>query len=318
MNLNPSTMKKLNLTKYALAAVVLMLIASSCKKEATSTSTVTTNKLTTSSVLSLNSAIFAGTTASSSSDTSKKDSIFMIGCYPGGGHADSVAFSALPSAIATYLTANYSGYTFKKAFKALTPTGTIDSYVVLITLNGNPIGLKFDATGTFVAVLKQMDRQDMGGPGDFHPGGPFDDRDGMHQDTIAISALNSAITAYFKANYPTDTLVHAVVNRDGSFTVFSNNKGLFATSFTAKFVFISHIQLVPHAEMHASVTQANLPAAVTAYLNTTYPGFVFDKAFSETVNKVIDKYVVLIAVNSTRYAVQFDGSGAFVKAVVVR
>jgi hypothetical protein len=310
-------MKKLNLIRYALTGMVLMLIASSCKKEATSTPTATST-LITSSLLTSNAALFAGTAASSSSDTSKRDSIYMIGCYPGGGHADSVAFSALPSAVATYLTANYSGYTFKKAFKALTKAGAVDSYVVLITLNGNPIGLKFDATGTFVAVLKQMDRQDMGGPGDFHPGGPFDDRDGKCQDTIAISALNSAITTYFKANYPTDTLVHAVVNHDGSFTVFSNNKGLFATSFTAKFVFINHIQLVPHAEMHASVTQANLPAAIAAYLNTTYPGFVFDKAFSETVNKVIDKYVVLIAVNSTRYAVQFDGSGNFVKAVVVR
>jgi len=312
-------MKKFINLNYALTVLALVVIASSCKKTGIqkTTTTTTTSTIATSSLLTANEALYAGTVRSST-DTSKKDSVYMIGCYPGGGKADSVAFSSLPSAISTYLTANYSGYTFKQAFKALTPSGTLNGYVVLISYNGNPVGLKFDATGTFVSVLEQLAPQDMGNPQGFHPGGPFGGRGGAPLDTIALSALPSTITAYFTANYPADTLLHAAENPDGSYTVISTDTTLYATSFTAKLAFINRVKLAPMPAPPTAVTQANLPSAITTYLTTTYPGYVFDNAFSTSVKGVINQYVVFIEANSTKYAVEFNGSGTFVDVHVLR
>ena len=195
-------MKHFNSIKFGVLAGAVMILAYSCKKDATSKSSTTTSST---SAVASSDAIFVSTVAASSTDTTKKDSVYAIGCFPKGGHADSVAFSSLPASIGTYLTVNYSGYTFKKAFKTVTKSGTADGYVVLITYNGNHIGIKFDASGTFVAVLEQKDRKDLGGPLGFHPGGPFGDRNGMHQDTVAISALPATIASYFTTNYP---LIH--------------------------------------------------------------------------------------------------------------
>ena len=65
------------------------------------------------------------------------------------------------------------------------------------------------------------------------------------------------------------------------------------------------------------VAAASLPSAITTYLTATYPGYVLDKAFSISVKGAISKYEVLIVANSTRYAVEFDASGTFVKSVVI-
>jgi hypothetical protein len=235
---------------------------------------------------------------------------------PAGLRPDSVAFSALPAAVSTYLTANYAGYTFQKAFKVTDKVGAVTGYVVAINYSSKPVGLKFDANGVFVQVLEQRERPDHDGPG-WHAGGRFDNRNGMHPDTIAISALPAAIKSYFTANYGTDTLLHAVVTKDTTYIVFSANKGLFATSFTSKLVFSKRLQLYPRP-IKTPVLQANLPVAISTYLTTTYAGYVFDKAFVEKVSGVISKYVVLIDASGTRYAVQFDAAGAFVKSTTIK
>jgi len=129
--------------------------------------------------------------------------------------------------------------------------------------------------------------------------------------------LPATITAYFKANYSADTLLHAVITQDSSYIVISADKGLFATSFSSKLVFQNRVQLYPRP-MHTPVLQTALPASVNTYLTATYAGYVFDKAFAEKVNGVITKYVVLIDASGTRYAVQFDATGAFVKATAIR
>jgi hypothetical protein len=244
--------------------------------------------------------------------------IFVVNCYPPGAKKDSLtSFASLPDTIGKYLAANYAGYTFQKAFKITTANNVADGYVVVITYNGKPVGLKFNASGVFVAVLEQREGHDLMGKG-WHDGGCFGDRDGGHKDTLAISALPATIKSYFATNYPADTLLHAVVNFDATYIVISADNGLFATAFTSGGTLIKRIQIYPHAEKHASVAQSALPATVTTYLTTTYPGYVFDKAFSETVNKVLKGYFVFINANNTRLVVQFDASGGFVKTTVLR
>jgi hypothetical protein len=244
--------------------------------------------------------------------------VFVVNCYPAGAKKDSLtSFSSLPDTIGKYLTANYAGYTFQKAFKITTASGTAGGYVVIITYNSKPVGLKFDANGIFVAVLEQREGHDLMGKG-WHDGGCFGNRDGGHKDTLAISALPAAIKSYFATNYPTDTLLHAIVNFDATYIVISANNGLFATAFTSGGTLIKRVQIYPHAQRHAAIAQSALPATVTNYLTATFPGYVFDKAFTETVNNILKGYFVFINSNNTRMVIQFDASGTFVKTIVLR
>ena len=123
---------------------------------------------------------------------------------------------------------------------------------------------------------------------------------------------------YFTTTYPTDTLLHAAIAPDGTYILISKNKTLFATSITPSGTLVNRMQIDAQPAKHTPVLQANLPASVAAYLTTTYPGYVFDKAFSASNSSGIIGYAVFITSNSTKYVVQFNASGAFVKATVVR
>lgn len=187
------------------------------------------------------------------------DSVYVVGTCARDHHRDSVAFSSLPAAVTNYLTANYSGYTFQKAFTDKDTSGNTAGYVVIIQYNTNPVGLKFDATGAFTKVLEQRDGQDLDGHG-WHHGDAFDDRDGMRRDTVALSALPSSVTSYFTANFAQDTLVRAYENRDSSIAVLSTDNGAFATVFDANGAFINRVEL-PAREGHPnSVELSALPS----------------------------------------------------------
>jgi len=255
--------------------------------------------------------------AVSVSTTTPGDSVYIVGTCPARGHRDSIAFSSLPSSVTSYLTTNYSGYTAQKAFAIKDASETLQGYVAIVTFNGNPVGLKFDASGNFVQVLEQREGHDLLGKG-FHEGGCFEHRDGKQRDTVALNALPSAITAYFAANYPADTLIRAAKTREGGYIVLSKNNGVYATIFSSTGTFINRVQApAPHGNI-ASIDQSALPANALSYLSSTYPNYVFNKAFSVTVNGVVQGYCVVIEANSTKYAIQFDASGNFVKAKTIR
>ena len=243
--------------------------------------------------------------------------VYAFNVCPRGDAADTVAFASLPDSVQSYLTATYAGYTFKKAYKIVTHAGITEGYVVAITFNGNPVALKFNATGEFVAVLEQRQGGDLNGPG-WHEGGIFDNRDGRHRDTIALSALPATVTAYMTSNYPNDTLKHALVNRDSSYVVLSIDKGVFATEFSKTGTFIERVQIYPHVVGAITLTQATLPASVSSYLTATYPAYVFDNAFELTLNGSATGYLVFIDANSTKYLVIFNASGTFVRTIAIR
>jgi hypothetical protein len=66
-----------------------------------------------------------------------------------------------------------------------------------------------------------------------------------------------------------------------------------------------------------SISQSAVPAIVQTYLNTTYPNYVFEKAFAAYVSNSLQGYMVLINANNTKYAVKFDASGNFVSVKTV-
>lgn len=64
------------------------------------------------------------------------------------GKHNSIDQSALPSNVLSYLSATYSGYVFKHAFKIM-QNGTLQGYAVLIDANNTKYAVEFDAAGNF-------------------------------------------------------------------------------------------------------------------------------------------------------------------------
>lgn len=294
-------------------AITAAVGITSCNKDSSATSgTDTASGTSSSSVITV--------AVTDTSGNKVTDSIYMIHNCGMEFHRDTVSASNLPAAVTTYLTTNYAGYTFVEAFSVVNNrTAAIKGYVAIIVFNNKPVGLLFDASGNFIGVLEQRERGDLTGIG-WHVGGRFRDRDISLRDTVSLSALPAAITGYFSTNYAQDTLLKAFKDvRDGYYLVISSNNGLYANLFNASGNFVSRIQIpVTHHGRWQPAEQSALPASITTYLTTTYPGYVFKKAFTYSVGGSIQEYVVVIDASGTRYAVLFDASGNFVKARTLR
>lgn len=290
-------------------ALIVALTATSCKKDALTDEVLTAAEIQVevASVQAVAVAAVAGTT----------DLIYVINTCERSQRRDSVAAANLRTSITTYLIESYAGYTFKKAFAVKNSNGNIAGYVVVIEFNGKPIGLRFNADGIFQKVLEQREGRDLRGNG-FHHGGRFDDRDGRRRDTIALAALPATIKLYFATNHASDTLKRAFAGRDGSIVMVSINNGAYATVFTTAGIFLKRVALPAKPGRPEAVELTVLPATAQQYLSTTYPNYVFKHAFKIMANATLQGYVVLIDANTTKYAVEFDATGNFVKAITVR
>ena len=306
-------MKRYTTFKNALLIVSMgILTLSACKKD---------------NVLSLDDelqfvkleAITISSTSAVSGSGNGTDSLYAMDACKKGNKKTRVEQSSLSASITTYLSANYPGNTFLKAYQiANQTTSVIESFIVVVQFNEKPVAIKFDASGIFLKVLEIREGRNMKGKGGWHAGGLFDNRDGKQRDTLAISAIPSAIKAYMLSTHPADTLVHAFVNKDQSIILISRNIEFYATSFTTANVFIKRIQLPAGPAKVRSIEASALPSKSSAYLNTTYPNYVFKKAFELKVNGALKGYLVLIDANLTKYAIHFDASGQFLKAVTIR
>lgn len=264
-------------------------------------------------------AITISSTTSIKGSGSTTDSLFAMEACKKGNKKTPVEQGSLPASVATYLSSNYAGNSFLKAFKVSNQsTSVLESYVVVVQFNDKPVAIKFDASGIFVKVLEIREGRNMKGKGGWHAGGCFDNRDGKQRDTLAISAIPASVKTYMSTTYSTDTIVHAFVNKDQSIVVVSKNVDFYATSFTSANAFIKRIQLPAGRAKGKSIEASALPSSTVTYLNTTYPNYVFKKAFELKDNNVLKGYLVLIDANLTKYAIHFDANGQFVKAVTIR
>ena len=247
------------------------------------------------------------------------DSLFAMEACKKGNKKTPVEQSALPAAITSYLSLNYAGNTFLKAYQiANQSTSALESYLVVVQFNDKPVAIKFDANGNFEKVLEIREGRNMKGKGGWHAGGCFDNRDGKQRDTIALSAIPASVKTYMSSTYPSDTIVHAFVNKDQSIVIVSKNVDFYATAFTSANAFIKRIQLPAGHAKGRSIEASALPSTAVTYLNSTYPNYVFKKAFEMKANNVLKGYLVLIDANLTKYAIHFDANGQFVKAVTIR
>lgn len=304
-------MKRIIIYPAALLLVVLTSLLSCTKQQAVSPSKTAAKAGTIALSATGNISLAVADTLPDGS----RDTLYLANCYSKHSLADSISAAALPSAITTYLTANYAGYTFRKGFTVLDSTKAVTAYIVIIKFNNNFVGLKFNAAGTFVSVLKET----LGNPATTPPSrqddGPFGDRrEGPSADTLAVSALPTAVSSYFKINYPADTLLHAALTHDSTYVIISKDTSLYATDVTSAGKLIARVSLQHSAYSEKSVTQTALPAAVITYLTTTYPGYVFNKAYTVYAGAVLQGYGVLITANNSCYFVLFNASGSVIGA----
>lgn len=306
-------MKTTRTYSLLLIAAIASVFTACQKSSVTPTDTAANSTATTGIIAVTTTTALAGATTATT-----KDTVFLVNCFGPRDKKDSVAFSALPAAIGTYLTANYSGYTLAKSIQVTDATKAVINYIVVINYNGSPVGLKFTPAGVFVSVLEQRVGDDIKGGRPFHPGGPFGNRNGQHPDTVALSAVPTAVSSFFSTTYPTDTLLHAAITPDNTYILISKNKTLFATAITGAGKLVKRVQIDAQPAKHTAVLQAALPVAISTYLTATYPGYVFDKAFSANNKSGVLEYTVFITSNNTKYALRFDAAGVFVKALPIR
>jgi hypothetical protein len=171
--------------------ILTTTLFASCKKDISASTDG--NNVTASSTI----AVAASETAAASG--SPTDSVYIMQTCPRGSQRDSITAAGLPAGATAYLTTNYPGYTFSKAFAIKNSSGTTTAYVAIIYYNDKPVALLFDSTGTFVKVLEQREKGDIENHG-WHEGGRFCDRDGLQKETVAMSSLTSVIIKYLCCN----------------------------------------------------------------------------------------------------------------------
>ena len=298
---------QIRVMSYALCFAAFSLVA--CEKSDTSLSStdIATGDISDPSSLASTIAVVSTATAANA------DSVYLLQPCKRGSSRDSVAQADLPAAIGSYLNTNYAGNTFHKAYAIKNSSGTITGYAVVVYFNDKPVGLEFDASGAFLKVLEQRERGDLHGSG-HHRGGRFQHRDGKGRDSVALTALPASVLSYFATNYGGDTLVKAYKTIDSGYVVLSKNTNVFVTTFNVEGSFVKRDTLdVPRHGKAQEIEASSLPAAVTSYLSTTYPGYVYKKAFAVQDGGTIGGYVVFIDANNTSYAVSFDAAGTFKK-----
>ena len=99
--------------------------------------------------------------------------------------------------------------------------------------------------------------------------------------------------------------------------ILTKNNGLFATVFSPDETFIIKSELTSRQGNCEEISESDLPAVISTYLETSYPNFVFKKAFIQKNDDVIKGYVVFIDANNTKYVIEFDSAGTFAKVKTV-
>jgi hypothetical protein len=306
-------MKTLNNQNWCLLQAAVLTIATlftSCTKEASEQEGTTDTEAT---------AIAVAASQTTGISGSSDDSVYIMHECKEEDSRKAVAETSLSSEVSTYLSNNYSGYTLHKAY-AVSKGGNDNSlkgYIVIIYYNNKPVALRFNADGSFKKVLEQREKRDLRNKG-WHMGGRFQNRSGMMQDTIALSALPASVLTYFQTTYSTDTITKVFRVHQNGYLVLSVNNGVYATAFDPTGLFFKRIKLHAREGKSTVVEAAALPAAITTYLTATYPGYVFNKAFRIAANGTLKGYVILIDANSTRYGIAFDAQGNFEAAKAIR
>ena len=220
--------------------------------------------------------------------------------------ATEIALADLPAAVKSTL----AGYTFKRAILVKDPAG-MEVYHIRIEKLGVPYDLVVDATGKIVKT-KEVNTK------------------GPNFTKIELKTLPAGLTAYLNANAAGFTVDYAVAILKDSVVV-EYHVGVTIGTVKKEFHLDASFQLLPNPPGGPNggpghnppvlnikeLKSTDLPAAVKTYLDTNYAGWAFVKGASASVDNVVKDYHVVIEVATKKYMLEFDGNGAFKKAVAL-
>jgi hypothetical protein len=135
------------------------------------------------------------------------------------GKLTSVATADLPAAIATYINTNYAGATVKFAGK-----DDQGKFVVGIDVNGTPVGILFNADGTFSKLLERYGKK-------------------AKLTEVAAADLPASVTSYISSNYAGYTVKKAGKDGDGVlFVSITNGTNRKVVQFDATGKFVKELE----------------------------------------------------------------------------
>lgn len=217
--------------------------------------------------------------------------------------ATEIAFADLPATVQAAIT----GMTFKRAILTKDPNG-VAVYHIHVDKAGVPFDVDVDVNGT---ILKSKELS----------------QKGPEFAKIDLKTLPAALTAFLNANAAGFAVDYAVAITKDSVTV-EYHVGVSLGTTKKEFHLDANFQVLPahmgpgmgHNPPAVTITTlaaTDLPAAVKTYLTTNYAGWIFVKGASAAVDNVIKDYHLIIEVATKKYMLEFDGSGAFKKAVAL-
>jgi len=216
--------------------------------------------------------------------------------------ATEIALADLPAAVKSAI----SVYTFKRALLVKDPAG-IEIYHIRIEKAGVPYDLAIDASGK-ILKSKEVNQK------------------GANFTKIELSILPAGLTAFLNTNAAGFKLVYAVAIKKDSVIV-EYHVGVTIGTAKKEFHLDAQFKLLadhpnkggntPPNITSSSLTTGNLPATIKSYLDTNYVGWALVKGESTAVDSVIKNYHVVISVATKKYLIEFDGNGAFKKAILL-
>ncbi|TAE31100.1 MAG: hypothetical protein EAZ91_08975 [Cytophagales bacterium] len=200
----------------------------------------------------------------------------------------------LTSPIAAYLKTN--GMTFGKGLAVVDKDGK-KTYLIVATKGSTVFELTFDNDGK---LLKSSSYTPPPAP-------------------VALKSVSELPTAAitYMAGY---TFVSGTVitGTDGQKTYLVNAKKegkqfTFAFDNAGKLIRSAEIKPLPKVESK-SLTDKDLPAVITSYLNANYKGWSLTKGAVTIIDGVASNYLLVIKVGADSFTVSFDGAGKFIGA----
>jgi hypothetical protein len=216
--------------------------------------------------------------------------------------ATEIALADIPAAVK----ATISGYTFKRAILVKDPSGK-EVYHIRVDKLGVLYDLAIDASGQ---ILKTKEVNTTGAV----------------FAKIELKTLPAGLIAFLNANAAGFTIDYAVAISKDSIIV-EYHVGVTVGTTKKEFHLNASFQPLPDSSTKGGhnpptisinpVTGNDLPAAVKTYLTTNYAGWALVKGAVISVDNVVKDYHVVIEVATKKYMLEFDGNGAFKKAIAL-
>lgn len=217
--------------------------------------------------------------------------------------ATDLALTDLPAPVQAAI----NGMTFKRAILTKDPNG-VAVYHIHVDKAGVPFDLDIDANGT-VLKSKEMNQK------------------GPAFTKIDLTQLPAGLTSFLNTNAAGFKLDYAVAITKDS-VIIEYHVGVTIGTAKKEFHLDANFQLLPapngpgmgHNPPALTITELttnDLPAAIKTYLTTNYAGWALVKGASASVDNVVKDYHLIIEVATKKYMLEFDGNGAFKKAVAL-